>query len=137
MAMTYGSLAKAHSWGKLRIFPALGVKEGVGHNYGVSTMALGSEFTKEKLQNQKTKGGKKHGTYSAAKCGVLAAAEYVVELSKQEPEHGLGQRTPFGVSQSFLQSAVGDKIASPYNNEKMTQFQNKSPSTKKHSPNHS
>ena len=53
MAMTYGSLAKAHSWGKLRILPALGVEEGVGHNYGVSTMALGSEFTIEKLQNQK------------------------------------------------------------------------------------
>ena len=66
---------------------------------------------------------KKLGIYSVAKCGVLAAAEYVVELSKQESQDGSGQRTPFGVSKSFLQSAVGDKKASPYNNAKLKKFQ--------------
>ena len=77
MAMTYGSLAKAHSWGKLRIFPALGVKEGVGHNYGVSTMALGSEFTLEsyRIKNEGRKkawdlfGGEVWGPRGGRVCG--------------------------------------------------------------------
>ena len=65
---------------------------------------------------------KRPGTYSAAKCGVLAAAEYTVELSKQSQDVS-DQRTPLGVSKSFLQSAVGDKNASPYNNAKLRKFQ--------------
>ena len=72
-----------------------------------------------KATESKAKGGKRPGTYSAAKCGVLATAEYVVQLSKQESQHGSGQRTPFGVNKSFLQSAVGDKNTSPYNSAKL------------------
>ena len=89
-----------------------------------------------KATEAKTKGGKRHGTYSAAKCGVLAAAEYVVELSKQESQDGSIQRTPFGVSNSFLQSAVGDKSASPYNNARLTKFQTLT-TNKKYCRNHS
>ena len=76
-----------------------------------------------KATESKKKEGKRQGTYSAAKCGVLAAAEYVVELSKQASQDGSLQQTPLGVSKSFLQSAVGDKQASPYNNQRLTRFQ--------------
>ena len=82
------------------------------------TTTLTSPQIQLSAQNQKRKEERKRpGTFSAAKCWVLAAAEYVVELSKQESQHGSGQRTPVGVNESFLQSAVGDKIASPYTNE--------------------
>ena len=75
------------------------------------------------------KGAKKPGTYAAAKFGVLAAAEYAVEISKQQKSQESGsQLTPLGVSESFLESAVGDR-ASLYDNVRLQKF--KELSTKK------
>ena len=60
------------------------------------------------------KRGKRNGTYAAAKCGVLAAAEYAVAVKMQhthEHEQAANALTPLGVSTSFLKSALGDKAA--------------------------
>ena len=93
-------------------------------HYGARLGIYNRKLLAERKSKAK-KGAKKPGTYTAAKCGVLAAAEYVVELSKQqESQDGSHQQTPFGVSKTFLQSAVGDKKASPYNNARLTKFQN-------------
>ena len=93
-------------------------------HYGARLGIYNRKLLAERTSKAK-KGAKKPGTYTAAQRGVLAAAEYVVELSKQqESQDGSHQQTPFGVSKSFLQSAVGDKKASPYNNARLTKFQN-------------
>lgn len=70
------------------------------------------------------KRGKRPGTYTAAKAGVLAAAEYCVAAHMQHngDERRMQATTPLGVSTSFLKSALGDK-AEAYNNVKFKRFQ--------------
>jgi hypothetical protein len=78
-----------------------------------------------KTRQQGQRGKKRSGTYTAAKHGVLAAAEYAVEMHMQHPanqERGPGGLTPLGVSTSFLKSAVGDAAAETYNNDNMKRF---------------
>ena len=65
------------------------------------------------------------GGYSAARSGVLAAAEYAVASKMQnncENQQDAGDVLEgSGVSKAFLQSAIGDR-GTEYDNEKLKRF---------------
>ena len=68
---------------------------------------------------------KRPGTYTAAKAGILAAAEYAVAVRTKRignPEQEANALTPLGVSKTFLKSALGDN-ARLYHNDKIKRFQ--------------
>ena len=75
---------------------------------------------------QQCKGGKRPGTYEAAKAGVLAAAEYAVQTNSRrdwlQRQGGDDVVTPLGVRRSFLMSAIGDKT-DKYSNAATKRFQ--------------
>ena len=65
------------------------------------------------------------GSFVAAKCGVLAAAEYAVASQMQHDDgdenQDAGALTQLGVSKAFLKSTIGDR-ANPYDNDKLKRF---------------
>ena len=77
------------------------------------------------LKKTGSKRGKRAGTYTAAKAGVLAAAEYAVAArmgrSDAQEHDGDDVVTPLGVRKSFFRSALGDKAAA-YSNKRLTRF---------------
>ena len=70
--------------------------------------------------------GLKQGTYVACKAGILAATENAVLARKAESAGWLDEDRPtrFGVPESFIKSATGDRKSESFTNKKFTDFAN-------------